>query len=209
MEVGQQDFYDLLAVVKNQNRVFTKEDLRVLPYDQLLLAASGNAGSCRCPLDEVIQEKQERRAMLIVLPHSRLERLKLESTLMEDVRKDKLRMSTDLPAWRDLTPPAQLYFKLICLENHPRNHISRIAEILELLQQCERGQIPITMINKMRVEFQSAPLSKPSMAWLRSTASKNGGIVYGFLSSKELEIVEKQEIRDYACHVGCFRPLED
>jgi len=109
------DFYGVLAELKRRGEKFTPSVLQELQYDQLILAASGNAGACRCSLSDVVNEKRERRALLLSMPKARFETVKLDDVLAEDLQEDRLMIENKLPSWSDLSPIAKLYFKLSCM----------------------------------------------------------------------------------------------
>ena len=203
-----QDFYDVLADLKQKGEKFTAETLREIQYDQLILAASGNAGVCRCALSDVVNEKRERRAVLLGMPKAEFEKLKLDDLIAGDIQEDQILIDQPVPAWEDLSPLAKLYFKLACLENHPHDAAPRLAEVVTLLKEIE-GSVPQQIAFNLRIEFQSALLSKPSEDWVRDACTKASNILYGYIFGPEVEIVDRLELLDYVCTAGCFYPLSE
>ena len=180
----------------------------MLPYDQLILAASGNAGSCRCSVEDVVNEKQERRALLLAMPRAEFETVKLDDMLASDLQEDRVMLDRTSPAWSGLSVVAKLYFKLACVENHPHNAFSRLSEVVGLLREAE-GAIPQQLAFSLRLEFQSLLLSKriPNDDLIRDTCTKASNMLYGFVTGPEIEIIDRLELRDYVCTAGCFYPL--
>jgi hypothetical protein len=201
------DFYDVLTDLKAKGRPFDPASLRLLAYDQLILAAMGNAGACRCPIEDVINEKQERRALLLGLPQDKLETMKLEDQLYGDLLEDRIQITRSVPAWGDLSAVSRLYFKLTCLELHPHDAFRRINEAINLFKEAGESGIPSQLAFSLRLEFQSALLSKPSDDWVRDAATKASNLLYGFVTGPEVDIVDKLELRDYICTAGCFYPF--
>ena len=202
------DFYDALVELKARGEQFGPETLKEIPYDQLILAASGNAGVCRCPLGDVINEKQERRALLLALPKKKLEHLKLDDLMAADVQEDLIMINRTTPSWVDLSVVAKLYFKLSCLENHSHDAFSRLSEVVNLFREAE-GALPHQMAFSLRLEFQSALLSKPSDDWVRDACTKASNMLYSFIPGPEVDLIDKLELRDYVCTAGCFYPLSE
>ena len=199
------EFYELLAELKTKGEHFSPVSLRELPYDQLALASMGNAGNCRCSVEDVINEKQERRAVLLGLPKSKLESIKLDDQIASDLQDDRITLNRKIPSWRDLSRVAKLYFKLTCLETHPHDPFLRLSEVVNLCR--EASELPQQLAFSLKIEFQSAVLSKPSPDWVRDTATKATNILYGFITGPEIETVDKLELRDYVCTAGCFYPF--
>lgn len=202
----QRDFYELLAELKAKGTRFTPKHLKLLPYEQLLFPATGVAGVCRCSIEDVVNEKQERRALLIDLPQEQIDRMDLPILLQEDLSNDKIKLSRTIPSWSDLSVISKLYFKLTCLETHPNDPTQRISEIVALCKESE-SHLPQQLAFSLKLEFQSSLLSKPSYDWIRDTSTKVSNILYGFIPGNEIEIVDKLELRDYVCTAGCFYPL--
>lgn len=202
------DFYDVLAELKRKGEKFTPSVLQELQYDQLILAASGNAGACRCLLSDVINEKRERRALLLGMPKVKFETVKLDDVLAGDLQEDRLMMENKLSSWHDLSPVAKLYFKLSCLENHPHDATSRLSEVVSLLHDVE-GSIPQQIAFSLRLEFQSALLSKPSEDWIGDACTKASNMLYGYITGPEVDIIDRLELLDYVCTAGCFYPLSE
>ena len=202
------DFYDVLAELKQKGEKFTPLTLQELQYDQLILAASGNAGACRCSLSDIINEKRERRALLLALPKEKFEMFKLDDVLAGDLQEDRLVIDNKLPSWNDLSPIGKLYFKLACLENHPHDAMSRLTEVVGLLHEVE-GSIPQQIAFSLRLEFQSALLSKPSEDWVGDACTKASNMLYGYVTDPEVDIINRLELLDYVCTAGCFYPLNE
>lgn len=202
------DFYDLLAELKASGGRFTSDTLALLPYDQLILAASGNAGSCRCSVEDVIHEKQSRRALLLAMPRAKFETVKLDDLLASDLQEDRIMIDRTTPSWDSLSTVAKLYFKLACVENHPHHAFARLTDIVNLLRESE-GLLPQQMAFSLRLEFQSLLLSKqiPGDDLTRDTCTKASNMLYAFVTGPEIEIIDKLELRDYVCAAGCFYPL--
>jgi hypothetical protein len=203
-----QDFYDVLEELKRKGEKFSPQTLQDIPYDQLILAASGNAGVCRCPLSDVIREKQERRALLLGLPKAEFEKIKLDDLLAGDLMEDRAYQTHPAPSWNDLGIVAKLYFKLSCLENHPHDAFNRLSEVVNFLREAE-GVIPQQIAFSLRREFQSGLLSKPSDDWVRDASTKASNILYGYVTGPEVDIIDKLELMDYVCTAGCFYPLSE
>ncbi len=200
------DFYELLAKLKAKKQKFTPKTLKLLPYEQLVLAAMGNAGRCRCSLEDVTNEKQERRALLLGLPQEKIEEMGLELHLIGDILEDRLTLAHTVPAWSELSVISKLYFKLTCLETHPYDALQRISEVVALCKEADQA-LPQQLAFSLKIEFQSSLLSKPSDDWIRDTSTKACNLVYGFIPGSEIELVDKLELRDYVCTAGCFYPL--
>lgn len=202
------DFYDVLAELKAKGERFGPATLRDLPYDQLVLAATGNAGVCRCSLADVINEKQERRALLLAMPKRKFDTVKLDDLLAADLQEDLIMINRTAPSWSDLSVVAKLFFKLCCIENHPHDSFSRLTEVVNLLREAD-GALPQQMAFGLRLEFQSVLLSKriPGDELVRDTCTKASNMLYGFVTGPEIEIIDKLELRDYVCSAGCFYPI--
>ena len=201
------DFYRILADLKRTDKTFGPESLKVLSYDQLILASSGNAGVCRCPLEDVVHEKHSRRAPYLGLTATALNELDLDVQMHSDILDARMAVTRSVPAWSDLSDVAKLYFKLVCLEAHPSDPLKRVNEVVNLFREVgEASLVPSQLAFSLRLEFQSALLSKPSDDWLRDTALKASNLFYGFVTGPEIDLVDRLELRDYVCTAGCFYP---
>lgn len=200
------EFYELLDELKSKGSKFSPSTLRLLSYDQLVLAAMGNAGPARCSVEDVVNEKQERRTVLLGMPKKKLERLKLDDQMAGDLQDDLVMIERSVPSWKNLSVVAKLYFKLTCLENHPHDAFFRLSEVVNLCKEAHEV-LPQQLAFSLKIEFQSAVLSKPSDEWIRDASTKASNILYGFVNGSEVDIVDKLELRDYVCTAGCFYPL--
>ena len=199
-------FYELLAELKSKGARFSAKTLRELPYDQLLLAAMGNAGVCRCSVEDVTQEKQERRALFLGMPQEKFAQMKLEDQLASDIQDDRIACTRAIPSWRDLSVAAKLYFKLTCLEAHPHDAFLRMSEVVALCREASPS-LPQQLAFSLKLEFQSAVLSKPSTEWVKEASTKASNLLHGFITGPEIDTVDRLELRDYVCTAGCFYPF--
>lgn len=206
IEAPTREFYELLAELKTKGERFSSKTLQELPYDQLILAAMGNAGSCRCSIQDVTQEKQERRALFLGMPQDKFEQMKLEDQLVSDLQDDRIIYSHSVPSWKNLSVVAKLYFKLTCLETHPHDAFLRMSEVVVLCRDAS-ATLPQQLAFSLKLEFQSAILSKPSTEWVKDAATKATNLLYGFITGPEMDIVDRLELRDYVCTAGCFYPF--
>lgn len=203
------DFYELLSIVKEEQRSFTKKDLERLSYDQLLLPAIGNSGNTRCDIEIVLEERRNRRLPYVRCSEEQFDALEKEldeQGCLDDCFKDRLH-SSDLPQWDDLTSVTKLFFKLRCLENHVDYPIERIVETLDLIQDCiDEELLPFQLAMAMKADLQSLFLliSKLEDHTIRDVCKKQANHLESFIPPGEIEISQNMTLLDYSCSSRCF-----
>lgn len=198
---GSMDFYTLLAQVKQAGRKFNAQDLQLLSYEQLPLAAMGNAGTCRCSLADVIHERQARRVQIVVaggLDWSK----PAPPSLTEDIAQDQEAVNADIPRWDDLSTLAKLSFKLSCLESHPHHAEKRLGEAILLIDKSPEYHISLAPLKLALQRY----LTNPSDDDMQKACARATASIYDLLSDAEQTLVLRFELRDYRCCMGCFQP---
>ena len=203
-------FYLLLEQLKKEDKRIEAKHLKKLKYTELDLAAMGNAGKCRCSMDEVIQEKTKRRAKYQTVKMLNREALN-ELGMLDDVLLDRIKVS-DIPTWDSLSIISKLWFKLSCLEMHTDHPGPRIEEVILLFQEClkqEHPQLPFLIAKNFQTEFQSIylRLSRLPDEVLRDCCTQCANVIYGFITGDEIEICDNMALKDYSCSSGCFYPI--
>ena len=205
-----QPFYTLLNQLKEEKKKFDSKTLKRLKYDELNLAAMGNAGECRCSIDEVIQEKSKRRTKYVASKF--LNRDVLEDLgMLDDILADRIKIS-NTPTWDSLSVVAKLWFKLSCLEMHTDYPGPRIEEVILLFQEClkqEKPPMPWQIAKNFQTEFQSIylRLNKLPDEVIRDCCTQCANVLYGFITGDEIEICDAMSLKDYSCSSGCFFPI--
>jgi len=203
-------FYSLLRQLKEGDKKFDSKQLKKLEYGDLDLAAMGNAGSCRCPVEMVIEEKRKRRVKYVSSKSLNRELLN-ELGMLDDVLADRIKLS-EFPTWDSLSIVAKLWFKLSCLEMHTDYPGPRIEEVIFLFQECLKEvhpPLPFQIAKNFQTEFQSIylRLGKLPDEVIRDCCTQCANVIYGFIDGDELEICDNMALKDYSCSGGCFFPI--
>ena len=207
-----EDFYILLAKIKEKGQKFDGKTLKRLPYHQLDLAAIGNAGSCRCSSSLVHKEKMLRRHNFVSKPSIEDDRSHLEQIGMLDNVLDDRSHSIGLPRWQELSNPLKLWFKLCCIEIHLDSPNVRIAEAISLFKKCaNEGSVPHQLAMMYTSEFQSILLMSHKLTdeTIRNACNQATYTLKEFLSSEDMEIADNKTLDDYSCSSYCFRTINE
>lgn len=203
-------FYTLLEQLKRDQKKFDSKSLKKLKYTELNLAAMGNAGVCRCTIEEMVQEKMRRRAKYATTKFLDRETLK-DLGMLDDVLADRIKLS-NIPTWDRLSIVAKLWFKLSCLEMHTDYPGPRLEEVILLFQEClkqDNPPLPFQIAKNFQTEFQSIYLrmNKLPDEVIRDCCTQCANVLYGFITGDEIEICDTMSLKDYSCSGGCFYPI--
>ena len=205
-----EDFYSLLAKLKEKNQKFDSRTLKKLTYNQLDLAAIGNAGTSKCSPTLVSKEKSLRRQEYLLKDSIDSDRDYLESIgMLEEVMEERNKIG---PMWEDLSTILKLWFKLNCLETHLDSPNIRITEVLKLLKECEsEGSLPHQLVATYVTEFQSILLlsHKLNEDTIRNVCNQCSYAIKEFLNLEDSNISNNKIISNYSCSSYCFRSINE
>jgi hypothetical protein len=191
---------------------FDAEALSHLPYDKLVLCATGIAGSAMCPLALVREEKQGRRERFLSMNEEELRDayvlLQIEQ-MGGDVMRVRLR--SNAPKWETLHPRQQVWFKLNCICNHLDSVGNRMQEVQILLQKALQTQdLPADFVaqqlRKLTVLMQMYPTRLPDVAF-RYKIAEIAAEVKKIIPAEEQKVCEAEILFNYQCTSDCYRPL--
>lgn len=207
----RRDFYRLRDELVRDKKKFTRSTLRLIPYDQLVLAAIGNAGAAACPLKLVQEEKQARRERFLDMEMSELaacsNHLKMErmyDDVMQDIR------TRNAPYWDELPTLHKAWAKLVCIYNHLDDPHSRMTDGIILLRRAiTEGKLSqdlgMSMCSRLKTVSDLYP-RKIRADLFRSKVLDVASKISTLIPPTDGRlVVEDEQIRDFTCTSDCFR----
>lgn len=204
-------FEELRDELTAAGKKFDEETLTHVPYEQLVLCATGHAGAAMCPIALVQAEKECRRTRFITMTDPEFQQvqnlLRIEQ-MHEDTKKARRRHGS--PSWEDLTPRQRVWFKLNCINNHIDNVTPRMEEAIQLL--CLSGQTDLPSdvathyVKQLDILRQIYPgkLAERTFRGKIATIAHN---ILAFLPAEEAKVCEEEVLYNYSCTSDCYRAL--
>jgi hypothetical protein len=188
---------------------FTDRELRLLPYNDLVLTAIANAGKAACSLEDVLREKERRRYRFMNLSPDEFTKakryLQVEGMYSDMMARARMRYA---PHWDDLSPRVRLWCKLNCLYTHCDNPDARIRDTYPILHRCdEDGLLRPGFAEKLVTDLDHLRcLSIDTLdgdEFRRITGAAAEDLVTQ-LDSDEKQICEKDIVLGYSCTGNCY-----
>jgi hypothetical protein len=206
------DFRFLRDQLVQQNEKFSPESLPQVPYEQLFLCCTGEAGAARCGRSLIVAERLARRARFVNMEtdESAASRTYLQVNQMdEDVRCDQTVQST--PRWGDLNARQQTWAKLNCIANHIDDPALRLKEAILLLRECASQrvlppEVAMSYMPRLRGLLTVYP-GRITDQLFRTKITEIADALFEFLDEHEVLALQREEIRNYSCTSDCYRVL--
>lgn len=204
------DFKILRDSLVSRNETFSVEILSQVPYDQLFLCCTGEAGAARCDRELVVAERRARRRRfwdMETVEQEAAENFLRVNQMDEDVKFDRtIRMA---PKWEDLSSRQKVWAKLHCVHNHIDNPQPRIKEAVLLLRQCANERVLPPEVAKSYMPRLRGLLTmfpgKITDTVFRVKISEIADSLFEFLPEEEVTLLQREEIQDYRCSSDCYR----
>jgi hypothetical protein len=207
-----QDFLSVKNQVFARKGRFSADDLSRIPYEQLFLCCTGEAGSARCSREMVTHELQSRRSQFMDLETNEAEQANiflLVNQMDEDIRFAKT--FRNAPHWNDLTPVQKTWAVLNCILNHVDRPHDRINSAILLLRRCAiDASLPPEMAMRYMPRLRSLLTLYPSNltdAGLRQKVDEMADNILELMSPEEAALAQKEQIQGYMCTSDCYRVL--
>ena len=206
------DFSTLKERLIQRGEIFSPSTLSQIPYDQLILCCTGEAGSARCDQGMVVVERRARRARFLNMETDELEaahNFLVVNQMNEDVRYDQTYRAA--PRWEDLKVRQQVWARLICIYNHIDDPGSRLKEVILMLRRCAVDhdlppEVAKSYMPRLRGLLTVYP-GKISVALFRAKITEIAENIFDFLPPEEALALQREEIQGYSCTNDCFRVL--
>lgn len=207
-----QDFHLLRDQLVKRDEKFTPSILLQVPYEQLILCCTGEAGTAICDAELVINERQARRRRFLNMETDELAaawNFLVVNQMEEDVRYDQTYRTA--PRWKDLTSRQQVWAKLNCIYNHINDPGPRLKEAILLLRGCAVDhdlppEVAKSYMPRLRGLLTVYP-SKISDILFRTKILEIAENIFDFLPPEEALILQREEIQGYSCSSDCYRVL--
>jgi hypothetical protein len=204
------DFKTLRSTLILKGEKFSPETLPQVPYEQLFLCCTGEAGTARCDRAPVLAERRSRRQRFLNMETNELEasgNFLRVNQMDEDVKFDQtIRMA---PKWENLSSRQQVWAKLHCIHNHIDNPQIRLKEAILLLRTCaEENDLPMEVAKSFMVRLRGLLSVFPGRLTETLFRIKIGEItdnLFEFLPEEETTLLQREEIQDYNCSSDCYR----
>lgn len=205
----RQPFAEVRARLLAFGQIFTERDLRLLPYNEISLAAMANAGKTACTLQQVIEEKRRRRYRFLHLSPDELDKAKryiqVEGMYSDLCAQQQMRVA---PRWSTLSARAKLWFKLNCLYTHSDAPEQRLRETYPLVLECEqRGYLKPENAQRIVGTLDSVSWLYPDamdVEVFHTTLGRLTEEVLGYLDDTDMVNCQRELIADYSCTSNCY-----
>ena len=211
-------FQDSLRALASGGRRFGRESLRQVPYPQLSLCCTGEAGSASCNPRLVRQEKERRLGRFVSLGPEELSRserwLKAEG-MFGDVMSEIASRSS--PDWERLRARQRAIAKLLCIYNHIDDPEERILEAVEYIKLAADDGVDPMLCSGLCSKM--VDIGRRLLGMLEDEKQRIGpnefreGVwqcmeaLLDALPREEQEILLRERIRGYSCTSDCFRSI--
>lgn len=206
------DFYTLKSQLEAAGEKFSPATLARVPYEQLFLCCTGEAGSTRCGRDIVILERRARRRRFLGMETDELEaaqRYLVINQMTDDVTQDRVMRTA--PHWDALKARQKVWAKLNCIYNHIDAPYVRLGEAILLLRDCTlTHELPPDVAKHYMPRLRGLQGLYPGRITDSVFRSKIGEIaetIFEFLPDEEAQLVGFEAIQGYSCSSDCYRVI--
>ncbi len=204
-------FIDLRDRLVDRGAVFDADVLRQVPYEQLALCATGEAGVARCSLDLVRQEKRDRRRRFVDAPfelHEGTKRYVQAEGMFNDIHFE--RQYNKAPAWDTLSLLQQTWLLLACLHNHIDHPGPRLHRVKGLLVRAgETGILTSSQASGLTHRIVHLSVDYPGEMGSEDFRQVIGSCAEEMLKlvpAVEREVCTSELVSGYSCTSDCFQP---
>lgn len=206
------DFAYLRDQLIAKGEKFTPHSLTQVPYEQLFLCGTAEAGAARCDRLLVVEERRSRRSRFLSMETDEFEASKtfLQINQMdEDVRVAQALRAA--PKWEDLNARQQVWAKLNCVYNHIDDPSLRLKEAILLLRECATQrvlppEVAMSYMPRLRGLLTVYP-GKITPTLFRAKILEIADALFEFLDEREAAVLQREEIQNYSCTGDCFRVM--
>ncbi len=190
-------------------RRFTAKELDLLPYGEIVWAATPRAGTAACGIEAVRKAKRDRRERFLNMSPEALVPVKAylqREGVYQDISA-ALQMR-GAPHFGDLNPLMKLWLKLNCLYTHVDAPEDRLRDVFQLLRQCAEALL-LSEADAARIG-----LDLDRLAWLYPVAIDEdqfrtclGGYaeeVLDMLEEDDKAAAHREHVADYNCTSHCY-----
>jgi hypothetical protein len=206
------EFSEMRELVLSQGRQFNALDLACVPYEQLSLCATANAGAAGCNLSLIREEKRGRRRRFVEMSFDQFPnvvRYLQAQSMFPDVLRDRARRTA--PLWENLSVVQKAWFKLSCVNNHIDNPGDRLRDSENLVFRAgDTGLIPlqqaswcVDIISQLLAHYPQNVTAET----LRGSLANLTEELLQLMPEAEREVCAREELRDYSCTSDCFQPV--
>ena len=205
------DFIVLRSELIARGEKFSPSTLARVPYEQLTLCCTGEAGAARCDRELVVNERKARRARFLNMETKDLsdsQNFLRVNQMEEDVKFDQtIRLA---PRWEDLNSRQKVWVKLHCIHNHIDSPGERLKEVVLLLRDCAEQRLLPPEVAKSygpRLRALVTMLNPPRITdtFFRIKIGELAESIFEFLPTEEAELLQREEIQNYSCSSDCYR----
>jgi len=206
------DFSILKKRLMQNGEKFSPLTLPQIPYDQLILCCTGEAGTAQCDQALIVNERRARRARFLNMETDEIaaaHNFLVVNQMDEDVRYDQTYRAA--PRWEDLKVRQQVWAKLNCIYNHIDDPGPRLKEVILLLRRCAVDhdlppEVAKSYMPRLRGLLTVYP-GKISDTLFRAKISEIAENIFDFLPPEEALALQREEIQGFSCTNDCFRVL--
>lgn len=205
-----QDFRILRDQLIQRGQRFTLFTLSKIPYSQLTLCCTGEAGGAACSQGLVVMERRSRRRRFLEMETDELESAQkylVVNQMDADVRYDFTYRAA--PRWDDLKPRQQVWVTLNCIYNHIDHPATRLKEAILLLRTCAiEHSLPPEVAKSYMPRLRGLLTVFPgniSPELFRAKITEIAENLFDFLPPEEAVVLQREEIRNYTCTSDCYR----
>lgn len=204
------DFYTIKSQLGASGEKFTPATLARVPYEQLFLCCTGEAGSTRCARDIVVLARRARRRRFLHQETDEMDasqRYLLVNQMEEDVKCDYSLMNA--PRWEDLNSRQKVWAKLNCVYNHIDAPYVRLGEAILLLRDCTLSrelppEVAKSYMPRLR-GLQTVYPGKITDSLFRTKVGEIAESIFEFLPDEEAQQIAFEAIQGYSCSSDCYR----
>ena len=204
------DFLVLRSELIARREKFSPVTLARVPYEQLTLCCTGEAGAARCDRELVVNERKARRARFLNMETQDLansQNFLRVNQMEEDVKFDQtIRLA---PRWEDLNARQKVWAKLHCIHNHIDNPEGRLKEVILLLRDCaDQRLLPPEVAKSYGPRLRGLITVYPGRVndtFFRIKIGELAESIFEFLPTEEAELLQREEIQNYSCSSDCYR----
>ena len=191
------------------HRTFTPAKLCNVPYSQLALCATAEAGSAACPVGDVVAEKRARRQRFVTMTDEQraaCERYLHVHDMMEDIKWDLTMMAA--PPFDAMTELQKAWVVLNCLHNHIDNPEERLERaILHIRRGESRDQLTPreadVFIKGLWAIINALPITTDSKLW--QIVNSAAAVLLERMTEDEKAALLGEVIHGYHCTSDCYQ----
>jgi hypothetical protein len=201
------NFFEVKGELLAKGETFSAETLRLISYEDLVRAAIGDAGATACDVELVEEERNIRLNSASSMTVAELVDQKMAEDVLMRIQMQKLEA---LPRWDQLTPAAQIYFRVKCLRAHMDNPLPRLSDLIHAIPDMDEAWEPLrkaALHLYFRCDHPVPSLNEPlTLQDIRAAFKGKFEMIPKSLNPWERMVCQSMSIQGYTCTAGCFLP---